>query len=412
LIGTIIVPYLRKYIDMCSSKIENIQKELIPFCGKYQSKLSDIEVEECIQEYLRLHDKWRQEVLKRKKKEKWMEDYEDALGFYSCCLYRSDQKTFEKVFNLNIEADTYENKRGFQNNTGYQIYFFIGSCWAKLDKIFNKFKTNAIEAFKKSIYYQFSIAKSEEKEDSQRTSSNYIGYSFRKLENYLYSSLENEEITLSPPYKFNDIFDCPIFGLLEFNNKDVEIPYYLKAYKDMARVRCFMKDSENEDNVKAYLNNKMWGLYGDSHYGICLRYHLNNNKTNQDIEKIDLLRDIVYSDELKSIDYKDLYKIDHKKAFFLKGKEWEDENELRYLLIDRNSIEDYPKIKAKNMLSAVYFGAKCSDDDKKVIMKILKGRQWIDFNGEKHNIEFYNIKLDEENFMMLKAEKIKDDSSL
>lgn len=64
-------------------------------------------------------------------------------------------------------------------------------------------------------------------------------------------------------------------------------------------------------------------------------------------------------------------------AFFLKGKQWSYENELRYLYFNLNGKEGYESIKIENCIEAVYFGVKCSKEDKDTIMNILRDKRYV-----------------------------------
>lgn len=99
-------------------------------------------------------------------------------------------------------------------------------------------------------------------------------------------------------------------------------------------------------------------------------------------------------------------------AFFLKGKDWEYENELRFLHYDLNSQDTYGTINIPNCIEAIYFGLKCSDKDKETILNIMSPKQFVqrDIEGNvstKKPIEFYQMVLDKKHFGQLKAIKLK-----
>ena len=127
------------------------------------------------------------------------------------------------------------------------------------------------------------------------------------------------------------------------------------------------------------------------------------------------LRDVRYSNDLYETG-KD-GEITMRDAFFLKSKAWEYENELRYLYFDLDGNADYTQIEIPNCVSAVYFGLKCPRDEREFIMKLLEGKTWVNRyskltdDGVKEFLDemaigFYQIKLDENQFGKLKAEKI------
>jgi len=390
-----------------------ISSEIECFNNNYSLGLYNNNPGEGIKYFLRYYENWKQAAEKLKKQDikgNKIYQYLQAIANYAKCL--NQMITIKKLKSCKLlsiyeEVIYYESICDFDPNIGYELFWYLGLCWIKLGM-----DSYAIEALKKSIYYQYVMITTKESEKITNSKAfNYIGYSFRKLETYLYPSLMNEEITLSAPYKFNDLFDCIILKLLELNRVDNEARFFLETYNDIARIRCFVRDSEKEECEKAYLNNRMWGLYGDSHCGICLRYHLNSDLISQNIgpRRIAILKEVEYSDNMMDAFDINQNSISYDKTFFLKTKEWEYENELRYLLIDRNSNDEHPKVPAHNMLSAVYFGARCSEDNKRLIMKILEGKQWVDFEGNVQPIEFYNIIPDDKKITTLNAVKITND---
>lgn len=94
----------------------------------------------------------------------------------------------------------------------------------------------------------------------------------------------------------------------------------------------------------------------------------------------------------------------------MKGKDWEYENELRYLYFDIESTGKHKQIDIPNCIEAVYFGLKCSDSDKDTILKILKGKKLVTCDLRKNktekDIEFYQMELDYKHFGRLKAVKL------
>jgi len=97
-------------------------------------------------------------------------------------------------------------------------------------------------------------------------------------------------------------------------------------------------------------------------------------------------------------------------SFFLKGKNWEYENELRYLYFDIDGTGKHKQIDIPNCIEAVYFGVKCSQADKDTIMKILKDQKLIAYdlqdNRTEKDIEFYQIEMDLKHFGQLNAVKL------
>ena len=236
-------------------------------------------------------------------------------------------------------------------------------------------------------------------------------YSFRKCTTYLYQALINEKINLTSPWQYNDPLDCPIKDLDES---------FRKAVRGCIKMTCFVnnislegKKKASNDNKEEYTKLLMWAHYADSHQGICIKYNFSSFDLSSLIDDksniIAFFNDIEYSNE-KLTDtanqYKEGNEISGNDALFLKSEDWKYENELRLLYFDVNGKGDYTSIDAPHCIEAIYFGYKCSDEDKKTIHKILKDKTVIkDENGnfKSENIKFYQMEIDKDNFGQIKA---------
>ena len=98
-------------------------------------------------------------------------------------------------------------------------------------------------------------------------------------------------------------------------------------------------------------------------------------------------------------------------AFFLKGKEWEYENELRFLYYDANGKGEHSAIDIPNCIEAIYFGLKCSKKDRDTIINLMKNKKVVikDIYGNTkvNPVKFYQMVIDKKQFGQLKVEKIK-----
>ena len=157
----------------------------------------------------------------------------------------------------------------------------------------------------------------------------------------------------------------------------------------------------------------MWAHYADSHRGICIKYHFPNSLSKLGDETrhtVAYFKDVIYDNKDIS-KYPQQNTISLNDAFFLKGKQWSYENELRYLYFNLNGKNGYESIKIDNCIEAVYFGVKCSKEDKDTIMNILRDKRYVktDMNKksrEEFEIEFYNMIIDKEHFGQIKSVKI------
>ena len=303
------------------------------------------------------------------------------------------------------------------------LYGNLGLCWHKLGQLYDNL---AIEAFKKHIFFQLTL--------SNHTCYEILPcYSFRSCSKYLFQSLIDETLNLSSPTTFNDIFDSPIIELM--NNDDEVSKLIREAYLCGIKVACFVKneklsymndtndalitnDKKNKRDKKEYLNELMWAHYADSHTGICIKYKFPSKITtsgSDDKDYVAYFKDVEYTSDLKK--YSNKNSINMKDAFFAKGKSWKYENELRFLYYNPSNHDLHISLPISDCIEAVYFGVKCSDNDKKTIKNILKGKKCISYKsqrvgnttkeirGEKE-ISFYQMEIDAKKLGTIKAIKI------
>ena len=159
---------------------------------------------------------------------------------------------------------------------------------------------------------------------------------------------------------------------------------------------------DHKNDKDEFLNELMWAHYADSHKGICIQYNLPDYMSklrNENGSIVSYFNDVKYSDEdLGSYSNKDA--ISSEDAFFLKGKKWEYENELRFLRFDLNGKGEHETIKIPNCIEAIYFGLECSEKDKETIINIMESKNL------KKSVEFYQMEFDDQHFGQLKAVKI------
>lgn len=339
-----------------------------------------------------------------------------SVGYYE--LKDTNERDIIRLSELIGDFDLDDNVK-YKFDIKQILFQNLGLCWHKLN-----YDDRAIEAFKKYIYYLIIV--------SSHTAYSPTAFAFRKCTNFLYQSLVNEQLNLSSPTTFNDPFDCPIRELL--NNGDDISKLQLQAYKDCLKIACFMsnvklpypKDHNNffselvynekkhKKDKKEFLNTLMWAHYADSHKGICIKYRFPNSMSKLGGDGngiVAYFKDVKYSSEEMS-KYSKKDSINLEDAFFLKGKDWKYENELRFLHYDLNNQDIYGTINIPNCIEAIYFGLKCSDKDKETILNIMSPKQFVqkDIEGNvftKKTIEFYQMVLDKKHFGQLKAIKLK-----
>jgi len=403
--------------SMTNPELKEIEQMLDKYIGDYYEKVTAINAQQVIDEF---DDKWEpiidysvDEASDRQSK------YGLALVILSVAIYESSTTREKEIIRLAELINRYDTNKSKKYKFGVKIslFFNLGSCWHKLGVLYN---SRAVEAFKKYVYYSIT--------SSSNISYRPTAYAFRKCTTFLYQSLINEQLNLSSPTTFNDPFDCPIRALL---NKGEELSSLIRqAYQECLKIACFScnvklpssKDvfspsiygeKKHKKDKKEYLNSLMWGHYADSHKGICIKYSFCNPISQlggDNPNVVAYFKDVKYSNEdMRKYSKKDSITLED--AFFLKGKQWEYENELRFLYYDLNGKGEYGTIDIPGCIEAIYFGLKCTKQDKETIQNIMQTKHFIqkDLNGtivSVSPIAFYQMELDYKHFGQLKAVKL------
>ena len=342
-----------------------------------------------------------------------------ALVIFSAANFESpsiSEKDISHLTELIYQYDADANVK-YRFGVKQSLFFNLGLCWHKLGVLYD---SRAVEAFKKYVYYSIT--------QSSNTSYRPTAYAFRKCTTFLYQSLINEQLNISSPTTFNDPFDCPIRVLL--NKGEDSSSLIRQAYQECLKIACFSSnvklpyskdffslpiydEKKHKKDKKEYLNSLMWGHYADSHKGVCIKYKFCNSVSQLGSENpyvVSYFKDVKYSNgDMRKYSKKD--SITMEDAFFLKGKQWEYENELRFLYYDLNGKGEYGTIDIPGCIEAIYFGLKCSKQDKETIQNIMRSKTFIqkDLSGKiisETPIRFYQMELDYKHFGQLKAVNI------
>lgn len=375
-------------------KTEQVAKEMEAYIAKHKDNHIGYHDPNAIREF---NEEWREAL----------PEYEtlfcECLVYHTHLLYSMNDalqdKEVEKVASL--LADVCKSRSGTSNSGNkHRIYHNIGLCWQTLGE---KYRDEALEAFKTSIYFLLI---------GGHHTINTPGdvYKFTKCSIHSLRALINREIPFSPPQSFNDPFDCPICELLNHDEKPALL--MRQAYLDCLTVACFScqvgetGESNEINNEEPYLNDLMWAHYADSHKGICIKYDLSFENITKILKGNDgqciSLRYVKYSD--KALGEYSAGKGDSISlfdSFFLKGKSWEYEKELRLIRYDQNGQGKYTSIPLDGCIKAVYFGLKCTEEDKNIIKKILTDQCCVS-EGGKRTI-FYQMEKDPNHFGRLRA---------
>lgn len=395
-----------------------MEEKVETYIKNYLEKVTADNAQQCMKDF---DEKWKTiTAYMADETPDYQSKYGLALVIFSVAnfeLPNISEKNIAFLSDLIYQYDKDENVK-YKFGVKQSLFFNLGSCWHKLGKLYY---SQAVEAFKKYVYYSIT--------QSSHTSYRPTACAFRKCTTFLYQSLINEQLNISSPTTFNDPFDCPIRVLL--NKSEGVYSLVNQAYQHCLKIACFssnvklpyskdfnsppiFNEKKHRKDKKEYLNSLMWGHYADSHKGICIKYRfcdtisqLGSNNPNV----VAYFKDVKYSDgDMSKYSNKDSITLED--AFFLKGKQWEYENELRFLYYDLNGNSDYGTIDIPNCIEAIYFGLKCSNKDKETIQNIMRSKRFIrkDLNGKELSnsaIQFYQMELDYKHFGQLKAVRLK-----
>ncbi len=197
------------------------------------------------------------------------------------------------------------------------------------------------------------------------------------------------------PKFFNDPFDCDI-DLLEFNFNDrcSEIDEDFEKIKTLLAkdygekteliMREIVEENINEIYKKSQLdkisrssiccfsttfkNTTMWSHYGDNHYGICLNFDLTIPEPFVDFPSNKFGRGTVVYNDYSPVNYLKSKQVAIEKLFYTKSKDWENEEEFRYYILEEHGLYRYHK----DFLKGVIFGIRVKDEEIKRFKKNCK----------------------------------------
>lgn len=251
--------------------------------------------------------------------------------------------------------------------------------------------SKAEECFDKILFLNLSEIDLDYKEDTI-----YL-YQYRKIDKYLFQDLIEKKLILNSVKNFNDPYDSLVFHWLEIGKKinENQITSMANSFNKI-RIACFSGNFKK--NIRFSKNILMWSHYADSHKGVCICYKVKKNflnnfiNENNEILKIGITKyknNIILANEI-SINQSFLTKFNH----------WKYEKEVRLLYFNHNNKQDYISLEmgADVSIEQIYFGYKCSEQDKKTIKQLFPGickEAIIDYSENKDiysSIEFIDSK--------------------
>lgn len=230
-------------------------------------------------------------------------------------------------------------------------------------------------------------------------------YSFRRPNEYSYSDLANNAITLVEPKKMNDPFDTLMYPWLEYRRSScsnlkeglsaIEMEameranrLYIKS-QDYYRIRSFCFWAKTDTNAP-FQNSAMWSHYAQEHKGFCVIYSLSENMRWHFGDKDYRI--------MESIDYQDSVSLDElfdgRTALLRKSEDWKTENEFRLLMYDPSIKDEYYQLPldSNSYVSRIIFGLRCEESTKSIVRKLLAGQRVLYYQMEVDYKDAYSMK--------------------
>lgn len=232
-------------------------------------------------------------------------------------------------------------------------------------------------------------------------------FHYTSLYTFLVYILPTQELKFSKLMNSRDPYEYkrPIHHNVQFTilrtGKD-DRPFYknMEILMNAQRI-CFLK--ERDSKRFAYAKPRMWEQYGNNHEGVCIKLDENkflnqihkalleksldlNKLKAEDVEYLDIASDFnrdFVKEYAVSIEYPqvvDYCKTHYKMHFFTKDKDYQNEDEFRYVYLDIENIVEDLVISLEDSVTSLYFGEKVPKDT-------------LDFYKDKIHSSFPNAKL-------------------
>lgn len=312
------------------------------------------------------------DIDKKNNKEESQNPY--VLNNRAFLLYKTNNNEYKKYFNKSVDLFREYIKNFPININSQSIIFNLLRIYGEI----NKNDLNIIDSILKEELC-WGINYKELNGD--------ILYKYTKINENVFSMIENNEIWLTNPYRFND----PV---------DPFIKIYDNMYKylmDRVKIGCLTSSNNN---------TLMWSHYADKHEGVCIGYDIKDPNLYKDFTtmcKVIYDTEIINLNNFVNTDYctpknlgnireEDLENyIETLKLFLYKSKEWAYENEYRILKYDKlgssNGISKPLKIKS------ICFGANINKYYKKIIIDIVKDTDIKLYEAKFDNLKPYKMNI-------------------
>jgi len=225
-------------------------------------------------------------------------------------------------------------------------------------------------------------------------------------------TIANSTLKFTKPSEFNDPFDCDI-GLLEFKNigninqhvyddydelkkiyPSLTFDLFLEAYEpaiqdkiNFTRVCCFSAN-ENVGNIL------MWSHYANKHKGVCLQFNNNFEKKFIDLDDEEELSEgkVNYHFEGKLNYLAENTKDGNTWTFVNKAKEWQYEQEYRFMIIKKPEIQRFNPL----FLESIYFGVNVTKEERAGFIDLCRKNNYTHvkfYSGIKNSLSIKFIEI-------------------
>lgn len=200
-------------------------------------------------------------------------------------------------------------------------------------------------------------------------------------------SLAKSQIFSAPIWSFNDPFEAKV----KVHDNSFEFGKFLKllpTFKYNEKIKqaelsfidalaTFIATSKSwgiYSLSKSYNDELLWAYYADSHRGFCVEYDLEKLKEYKIPTEPTV--SVEYQNDIPVITSLDVLSMDknqeclQKKLIATKSKRWAHENEIR-IITGQTGLYDYDY----RALKCIYFGYRSDERFRKLIMRVLKGRE-------------------------------------
>lgn len=234
-------------------------------------------------------------------------------------------------------------------------------------------------------------------------------YKFRANDKWLFKLIKKSELYFSSPLNFNDPFDSNL-KVVNLIDKEQIIENYQTSQKPTDSffsniLNVALDNDYNRKTITSILNEQfyqfarttsicsfsksinnllMWAHYADCHKGVCIGFDpMILKQTFGDIYDVD------YCSKIPEINVLSEPSVAVKQFYCTKSQHWKYEKEARIMSYEFGACR-FPK----SALVRMIFGVKCTPENQKNIMELMKKFKY-------QNVEFFRTFIDTKQFRLL-----------